>query len=101
MSYVIYTLISLIYLGLMYVTCFMWHWEGWLSYAGHILLILVLTALLVVCICGYAIYDNRKSLWNAYVVPIIIILDMHFCFWEWLWGAPDERFEMLKQKWSK
>lgn len=28
MSYVIYTLISLIYLGLMYITCFMWHWEG-------------------------------------------------------------------------
>ena len=86
---------------MMCVTCFMWHWEGWPSYVGHILLILVLTALFVVGICGFAIYDNKKSLWNAVVVPFIIILDMHFCFWEWLGTDSEERIELLKQKWSK
>ena len=101
MSYVIYILIFMIYVGLMYVTCFMWNWEGRLSCVGHILLILVLTALFVVGICGFALYDNRKSLWNTYVVPFLIILDMHFRFWEWLGVDTDERMEMLRQRWSK
>ena len=101
MKYLVYALLSLSYAGIMYSLCFVWHWSGWLSYIGHILSIFVLTVLFVIAICLFALYDNRKSLWNTYVVPFLIILDMHFRFWEWLGIDTGERMELLRQRWSK
>lgn len=48
MKYFSFSFVCILYLCALFLICFIWHWEGWLSIVGHILSILIATIVFIV-----------------------------------------------------
>lgn len=97
MKYVVYSIVCLAFVALLYLTCFVWQWHGWLSYVGHFLVIIALFFLFFYAFVELVIYFNRETIWNmmrnTVFAPIQVLIEMSMNPFWWFSENREETFQ--------
>lgn len=96
MKYIVYTIVCLIFIALLYLTCFVWQWGGWISCVGHIIAIIVLVMLFLFLMIELFFYYNRGTIWktvhNTILAPIQVAIELSMNPFWWFDEKKDEKF---------
>lgn len=100
MKYIVYTIMSVIYLSALLLICFVWSWEGWLSVVEHILSIVMATIAFIVFLMiltwhyyGKILRQASRDFLSLFKVTFQAMFEMTLNPFWWYNSGRDKKFQ--------